>query len=99
MPQRDMQHHTYADYLTWSGPYGDELIDGVAFVREPPAPSRLHQEIVVELCRQATTALEGKAGRVYVAPFDVRLPKCSESDEQIDTVVQPDELIVCDLHK
>ena len=30
MRQRDMQHHTYADYLTWSATYGNEVIDGIA---------------------------------------------------------------------
>ena len=35
--QRDNQHHTYADYLTWSREHGDELINGVAYIREPPA--------------------------------------------------------------
>ena len=34
--KRDTHYHTYADYLTWSGSYGDELIDGAAYVREPP---------------------------------------------------------------
>ena len=100
MRQRDIQHHTYADYLTWSAASGEELIDGVAYIREPPAPSRLHQEFVVELCRQIGGSLRGKVPRAYVAPFDVRLPKSSvEGDEQIDTVVQPDILIVCDRQK
>jgi Uma2 family endonuclease len=97
--KRDTHYHTYADYLTWSRDYGDELINGTAYVREPPSPSWLHQEIVVELCRQAANALEDKPCRVYVAPFDVRLPKCTEEDDQVDTVVQPDVLIVSDLKK
>jgi Uma2 family endonuclease len=97
--QRDTQHHTYADYLTWSADHGDELIDGVAYIREPPGPSSAHQDIVVEICRQAANALQGKPFRAYVAPFDVRLPKADESDDQIDTVVQPDVLIVCDRTK
>ena len=97
--QRDTQHHTYADYLTWSADHGDELINGIAYIREPPAPSPPHQEIVVELCRQAANALQGKPCRAYVAPFDVRLPKAGEADDQIDTVVQPDVLIVCDCTK
>jgi Uma2 family endonuclease len=97
--KRDTQHHTYADYLIWSNSYGDELIDGSAYVREPPSPSSSHQEMLVELCRQIATALKGKPCRVYVAPFDVRLPKSTEEDDQIDTVVQPDILIVSDLRK
>lgn len=99
MRQRDMQHHTYADYLIWSATSGNELVDGVAYVREPPSPSRFHQEVVVELCRQVTNSLQDGYGRAYVAPFDVRLPKDSADDDRIDTVVQPDLLIVCDLQK
>jgi Uma2 family endonuclease len=100
MRARDLQHHTYADYLTWSATSGNEVIDGVAYVREPPAPSRLHQELVVELCRQVTNGLEGNPARAYVAPFDVRLPKESKAaEDEIETVVQPDVLIVRDLSK
>ena len=97
--QRDTHLHTYGDYLTWSADYGDELINGTAYIREPPAPSPSHQAIVVELCRQIANALKDKPCRVYVAPFDVRLPKASEPDDQIDTVVQPDIFIICDLKK
>ena len=96
---RGTHRQTYADYLTWPDSRTGELIDGTAYVREPPAPSPSHQEIVVELCSQARNALKGKPCRVFVAPFDVRLPKSTEADEQIDTVVQPDVLIVCDLEK
>jgi Uma2 family endonuclease len=97
--KRDAHHYTYADYLRWSASSGEELIDGVAYVREPPAPSPSHQGIVVGLCSQIDTALKDKPWRVYVAPFDVRLPKSAEQDDEVDTVVQPDVLIVCDLQK
>jgi Uma2 family endonuclease len=97
--KRDSDHHTYADYLIWSRTYGDELVDGTAYVREPPSPTRSHQEIVGELLFQIARALEGKSSRVYVAPFDVRLPKSSEEDDLVDTVVQPDLFIVSDLRK
>lgn len=99
LPQRDTLHHTYAEYLTWPDGERHELIKGIAYVREPPAPSRPHQELVGELYLQIRLALEGKRCRAYVAPFDVRLPKAGEADDQIDTVVQPDVLIVCDLNK
>ena len=95
LPTRDTHYHTYADYLTWSDTQRDELINGTAYVREPPAPSPSHQGIVVELCRQVANALKGQPCRVYVAPFDIRLPKATESDDEIDTVVQPDVFIVC----
>lgn len=45
LPQRDALHHTYADYLTWPDDERVELINGIAYVREPPAPSRFHQEL------------------------------------------------------
>jgi Uma2 family endonuclease len=99
LPRRDTLHHTYTEYLTWPDGERDELIDGVAYVKEPPAPSRSHQELAGELYHQARLALAGKPWRAYVAPFDVRLPKSAEADDLIDTVVQPDVLIVCDLDK
>ena len=37
--------------------------------------------------------------RVCVAPSEVRLPKSTEEDDQVDTVVEPDVFIVCDLEK
>jgi Uma2 family endonuclease len=97
--QRDAQRHTYGDYLEWSREYGDEIIDGVAYVREPPSASWNHQELVVELSYQLRRALEGRSCSVCVAPLDVRLPRADESDEKIDTVVQPDVFIVCDRGK
>jgi len=97
--KRDTQYHTYADYLVWSRPYGDELINGTAYVREPPSPSQPHQWIAFELARQIADALEDKPSHVYIAPFDVRLPKSGEEDNLVDTVVQPDVFIVTDLRK
>jgi Uma2 family endonuclease len=99
LTQRDTQQHTYGEYLTWPDNPREELIDGIAYIREPPAPSRLHQELVGKLYYQVCTALEGKPCHVYIAPFDVRLPKSDETDDRIDTVVQPDVLIVSDCHK
>jgi Uma2 family endonuclease len=97
--KRDSQYHNYADYLIWSRECGDELIDGVAYVREPPSPYGVHQEMLFELAFQIRCALEDKRARVYIAPFDVRLPKAGEPDDQVETVVQPDVLIVEDSAK
>jgi Uma2 family endonuclease len=97
--KRDAHHHTYADYLAWSRSYGDELVDGTAYVREPPSPSWSHQTIVVELVGQIAAALKDRSSQVVAAPLDVRLPKSMEEDEQTDTVVQPDVLIVSDPRK
>jgi len=93
------RHHTYADYLTWPDDKTGELVDGVAYIREPSPPARLHQGIVGGLYCQVAEALEDRASHVYMAPFEVRLPRSTEPDDEVDTVVQPDVLIVCDLHK
>lgn len=95
---RDAEHHTYGDYLTWPEDVRYELIDGAAYLMAP-APARLHQEVVLEIARQAANALDGKPCRTYVAPFDVRLPRGAEADADVDTVVQPDVLVVCDPSK
>lgn len=49
--------------------------------------------------RQIANTLEGKPCRIFIAPVDVRLPKADESDQAVDTVVQPDVLVVCDERK
>src|SRR3569832_2077335 len=95
---RDNQYHTYADYLDWSRTSGDELIEGVAYVRQP-SPTGSHQLIEGELYYQVRIAVRGTSWRVCVAPLDVRLPKSNEPDEDVDTVVQPDEFITRDPYK
>lgn len=94
---KDTTYHNYADYLQWSD-NNYELIDGEAYFMAP-APNLEHQEIAGEIFRQIANALVGKKCRTFIAPIDVRLPKQDESDEQIDTVVQPDVLVVCDNNK
>lgn len=95
LPLRDNEHHTYADYCDWPEDVRYELIDGMAYAMGP-APSRAHQEMVGELFFQVRRALEGKRCRAFIAPFDVRLPRSAESDDRVDTVVQPDLTVVCD---
>ena len=98
MQQRDDHYYTYGDYRTWPEDVRYELIDGIAWLMSP-APGRRHQEMVGEIYYQARQALEDKSCRTYLAPFDVRLPKGDEADDAIDTVVQPDVLVVCDRDK
>jgi len=95
LQQRDDHHYTYGDYRTWPEDVRYELIDGTAWLMSP-APGRRHQEMVGEIYYQVRQALEGEPCRTYVAPFDVRLPRGDEADDAIDTVVQPDVLVVCD---
>lgn len=99
MLRQDGGHrYTYGDYVQWTGDERWELVDGVPFDMTP-APSRLHQQVVVELLFQIRSQLRGHGCEVYVAPFDVRLPKGEEADAQIETVVQPDLVVVCDAAK
>lgn len=98
LPLRDAERHTYADYLSWQEDVRYELIDGRAYLMAP-APSLEHQDVAGEIYFQLRRALEGKPCRPFIAPVDVRLPKANELDEQIDTVVQPDVLVVCDESK
>jgi Uma2 family endonuclease len=89
---------TYADYLQWPEDTRYELIDGEAFLMSP-APLVEHQEVAGEVYRQLANQLDGKPCRPFIAPVDVRLPRKDETDAAIDTVVQPDVLVVCDPSK
>lgn len=98
LPKRSADHFTYGDYARWNDDQRWELIDGVAYAMAP-APSVAHQSVVFALGRQIADALEGAPCRVLLAPIDVRLPKGNEADDAVDTVVQPDLLVVGDAAK
>lgn len=95
LPLRDHARHTYGEYLTWPEAERYQIIDGEAYLMAP-APTVRHQLIVGEIHRQLANALDGSPCQVLVAPVDVLLPKADEADEAVDTVVQPDVLVVCD---
>lgn len=94
-PKQGNGRFTYDDYLHWPDDERWELIDGVAYDRSP-APSRRHQDFVVELTVQTVNHVRGGNCRTYVAPFDVRLPRADEADALVDSVVQPDVAVICD---
>lgn len=91
---------TYADYITWPVEERWELIHGIPYAMSP-APARIHQVIVREIVRSFLLFFTDKPCEVYFAPFDVRFPSGEQShdDDKIDTVVQPDILVVCDRNK
>jgi len=95
LPKRDEERHTYGEYRRWPEATRYELIDGLAYAMAP-APSRRHQEALLELARQVANALAGQPCRPFIAPFDVRLPRAGEADDAVDTVVQPDLSVVRD---
>lgn len=90
--------YTYADYFKWQFEERVELIRGYIF-KMSPAPNRVHQQISSDIHGQLWSFLKGKKCRVYSAPFDVRLPRKSNEDNDITTVLQPDICVVCDLSK
>ncbi len=101
LPLRDSHLHTYGEYLTWPDEPRYELIDGRAYTMAP-APSRRHQEIVGELFSQIHGQLRGHPCRVYIAPFDVRLPR--GAPDWIIEVLSPgtashDQLLKRDLYE
>ena len=92
--------YSYADYLTWQFDEMVELIKGKIF-KMSPGPNRYHQEVSGNLYIQIRQLLQNSQCKAYHAPFDVRLPlpEHRQTPEKIDTVVQPDICIVCDLDK
>lgn len=92
--------YTYADYLTWEFDEIVELIRGKVF-RMSPALNLSHQEVSSNLHGLIWQYLQGNPCKAFTAPFDVRLPLPPhvQKNNKIDTVVQPDICIVCDLGK
>ena len=94
----EKDRYTFADYLTWDESVRYELVDGVPVALA--SPSDVHQAIVAELTRQLGNFLEGKKCRLYPAPFDVRLfERDEDTPDDVDTVFQPDLMVVCDRSK
>ncbi len=96
--KKEEKKYTYQDYLTWPMEERWELINGIAYDMSP-SPSRFHQKISRELLRQFANYLIDKACEIYSAPFDVRLPLGDEETGDIENVVQPDLIVVCDQSK
>jgi len=94
------KRYTYADYITWPENERWELINGVPYDMSP-APRLLHQDIQACLTSIIYNFLKGKPCKVYGAPVDVVLNTPSEhpEDEDLDTVVQPDLVVVCSMDK
>ena len=90
-------YYTYHDYMTWKFKERVELFKG-AISKISPSPNRRHQEVSGFLAIKIYNYLDDKSFKVYTAPFDVRLP-ISDKQGKIDTVVQPDICVICDLSK
>jgi len=101
-PARTLEErYTYADYKKWNGDECWEIIEGVAYAMAP-SPSWRHQSLTGELFAQLHAFLKGKPCRVFISPLDtlLHLPQDADApDDDIDTIVQPDVLVVCDREK
>jgi len=88
--------YTYKDYLKWDDDIRCELIDGYPYMMS--APTIRHQRISRKLLLQLGNFLTGKTCEVFHAPFDVRLYAgvSDLADDAVDTVVQPDLVVICD---
>ena len=94
------KRYSYADYLTWIDDVRRELIEGI--VKMMPAPLSKHAEVSSNISWHLENVVRKKKGncKVFHAPFDVRLPKdCNNDNNKIHTVVQPDISVICDLSK
>lgn len=88
--------YSYADYLRWHFEEYVELFRG-KIMRRSHGPLRLHQMVVGNIFNGIKNYLRYRECQVYIAPFDVRLPrKDASEDAAIYTVVQPDICIICD---
>lgn len=79
-----LPHYTYEDYSVWEGKW--ELISGIPYAMTP-SPSIAHQSISQRIANQLGSRLQDCHECQALLPVDWKI-----SD---NTVVQPDNLIVC----
>ena len=80
----ELPHYTYDDYLLWQGDW--ELINGIPYARTP-APTVEHQRISQQTALCLGEALERCDQCHALLPVDWKISE--------DTVLQPDNLVVC----
>ena len=85
------------DYFFWDGPERYELIDGEPALLAAPSPT--HQKIQLTVSSPIWNYLEGKKKcKAFPTPLDVHIfEQEGDSPENVNTVVQPDITLVCDL--
>ncbi len=92
--------YTYSEYIKWQFDELVELIKGKVFPMS--APLSRHQKIVGNVYREISYYLKRNRCQVFVAPFDVKLPRFDANGQLLadsNTVVQPDICIVCNPDK
>jgi len=87
--------YTYADYLTWQFEERLELFRGKIF--KMSGANTKHQMVAGSLYLVIGNYLKKKTCKVFMPPYDVRLPvQNRKKDNEVTTVLQPDLCIVCD---
>ena len=89
--------YTYADYLMWKIKDRLELLKGKIF--QMGALSLTHQAVSRNLTILIGNRFYNAPCKLFAAPFDVRLAKKGEKDNEVYTVVQPDLCVICDADK
>lgn len=86
--------YTEADYDNLPEGIRAELIDGNIYYHA--APSRIHQEVLLELAGSILNYIRSNGGpcKVYPAPFSVKL-----NSEDNTNIVEPDISVICDPNK
>lgn len=88
---------TFGDALTWPEDERWELIDGQAYAMTPP--NRWHSLVSTNLAGFLINHFRGSPCEVHIGNFGIRLPKGEEADEEVNTLVIPDLVVVCDHSK
>jgi Uma2 family endonuclease len=81
----DLPHYTYLDYIQWEGNW--ELINGVPYAMSP-APMKRHQSLANRIGAILDEQLEECEACYASQPVDWKIGK--------DTVLQPDNLVICE---
>lgn len=87
--------YSYEEYYQWKLEDRVELFKGK--LSKIVKPTRKHQRVSWNLTMALGKFFEKYSCEPYYAPFDVRLP--SKSGNKLQTVVQPDICVICDVSK
>ena len=87
--------YTYKDYLSYDEGERIEIIEGEIY-NMSPAPSRIHQKIIMDISYKIRQYIENNNGtcEVYPAPFDVILKNDDEEVLNSKNIVQPDISVI-----
>ncbi|MBE0492292.1 MAG: Uma2 family endonuclease [Sulfurospirillum sp.] len=80
-----LPHYTYEDYVQWEGKW--EVIHGIAYAMSP-APMIKHQNISGKIAAELNSIFEKCKKCTALLPVDWKIKE--------DTIVQPDNLVICD---